>query len=156
MGKIIRNPSVDFVGVNCKKDNQIIPYLVEVNLPEPTRDSYLTIKETLKRVGIASSVTKTLFQTCHILSKRGRFYICHFKFLFALDGKMTDITTGDIARQNKIIDLLEQWGLLEVVDKKQNADKCGIGSIKIIKHGDKKDWDLQQKYIFKNEVTKGD
>ena len=151
MGKIIRNPAVEFVGVSYNKDEHILPYLVEVVIPEPTRDSYLKIKETLKRIGVSSSITKTLFQTCHILSKRGKYYICHFKFLFALDGRVTDITSGDIARQNKIIDLLSQWGLLEVIDTSQIKDKCGIGSVTIIKHADRDKWDLQAKYIFKNE-----
>ena len=156
METVMRRPSIEFTDLMaCKRyNNEIIPYLVEVSLPKPIRDSYLTTKETLRRVGIVSSAKRTLYQTCHILSKRGKFYICHFKFLFALDGRLTDISINDIKRQNKIIDLLTQWGLVAVVDPTQIVDKCDIGSVKIIKYSDKDSWELKSKYVFKSEKNK--
>ena len=89
--------------------------LVEVTLKE--QDDFLKIRETLTRIGVASKKDKTLFQSCHILHKRGQYYVVHFKELFALDGKPTDITENDLARRNAIINLLQDWGLLSVVDK---------------------------------------
>jgi len=152
MGIIKRCPSMDFLGKPYKCESDVIPYLVEVSLGDSTQDAYLTIKETLSRIGVSSKFRKTLFQTCHILSKRDRFYICHFKMLFALTNcRKTDITTGDIARQNKIVDLLDQWGLCKIIDRTQVAGQCGIGSVKIVKYADKDNWKFEQKYIFRSE-----
>lgn len=141
--------AVDIVGSTATRDN-VIQYLVEVTLPEPTSNSFLQVKETLTRMGI--SVRKegepdSLYQTCHILSKRGKYYILHFKSLFMLDGRTNTLTTGDIARQNLIIYLLDDWGLVNIMKHYMISDPVGsMGNIKIIPHKDKADWKLVPKY----------
>ena len=120
--------------------------LVEVKLQE--QDDFLKVRETLTRIGVASKKDKTLFQSCHILHKRGQYYVVHFKELFALDGKPTDITENDLARRNAIVNLLEDWGLIKVVNKAQTETPPPIflSQIKILSHKEKNDWQLTPKY----------
>ena len=120
--------------------------LVEVTLNE--KDDFLKVRETLTRIGVASKKDKTLFQSCHILHKRGQYYVVHFKELFALDGKPTDITESDLARRNAIANLLEDWGLVTLVNPKQTEvpEPIFLSQIKIISHKEKHEWQLVQKY----------
>ena len=120
--------------------------LVEVTLNE--QDDFLKVRETLTRIGVASKKDKTLFQSCHILHKRGQYYIVHFKELFALDGKPTDITENDLSRRNAIVKLLEDWGLITVVRKQQieNPPPIFLSQIKILSHKEKDEWQLVPKY----------
>lgn len=120
--------------------------LVEVRLKE--QDDFLKIRETLTRIGVASKKDRTLYQSCHILHKRGQYYVVHFKELFALDGKPTDISENDLARRNAIVNLLEDWGLLEVVQKGQTEEPKPIflSQIKILSHKEKDQWQLVPKY----------
>lgn len=118
---------------------------VEITLPTP--DSFLKIKETLTRIGISSRKEKTLYQTCHILHKQGRYSILHFKELFILDGKLDTFSEEDRARRNTIVNLLEEWDLLKVVDKKEaEAVVTPLNQIKILSHKEKGDWNLEAKY----------
>ena len=120
--------------------------LVEVTLNE--NDDFLKVRETLTRIGVASKKDQTLFQSCHILHKRGQYYIVHFKELFALDGKPTDITENDLSRRNAIVKLLSDWGLVTVVRKQQieNPPPIFLSQIKILSHKEKDDWQLVPKY----------
>ncbi len=120
--------------------------LVQVTLKED--DDFLKVRETLTRIGVASKKDKTLYQSCHILHKRGLYYVVHFKELFALDGKPTDITENDLSRRNAIINLLEDWGLVKIVEKKQteNPPPIFLSQIKILSHKEKNDWQLVPKY----------
>lgn len=123
----------------------IVDSLVEVNLLE--QEDFLKIKETLTRIGVASKKDNTLFQSCHILHKQGKYYIVHFKELFMLDGKPSNFTDDDIARRNTIATLLEQWGLLKVVNTESlQLGLAPISQIKIISHKEKDDWQLVAKY----------
>jgi hypothetical protein len=127
--------------------------MVEVILNE--KDDFLKIRETLTRIGVASKKERILYQSCHILHKQGKYYIVHFKELFALDGKPTDITENDLARRNTIAALLDDWGLLKVVDKKKVDElKVNISQIKIIGHKEKDDWDLVPKYNIGKKIVK--
>lgn len=123
-----------------------IDELVEVTLNE--QDDFLKVRETLTRIGVASKKDKTLYQSCHILHKRGKYYLVHFKELFALDGKPTDITDNDLARRNAIVNLLEDWGLLKVVNKKQTEvpEPIFLSQVKILSHKEKNEWQLVPKY----------
>jgi hypothetical protein len=120
--------------------------LVEVTLQE--QDDFLKVRETLTRIGVASRKDNTLFQSCHILHKRGQYYVVHFKELFALDGKPTDITENDLARRNAIANLLEDWGLVKLVNKTQTETPPPIflSQVKIISHKEKNQWQLTPKY----------
>ena len=120
--------------------------LVEVTLNE--QDDFLKVRETLTRIGVASKKDKTLYQSCHILHKRGQYYVVHFKELFALDGKEADITDNDLARRNAIVNLLEDWGLLKVVNKEQTKvpEPIFLSQVKIISHKEKNEWQLVPKY----------
>ena len=120
--------------------------LVEVTLNE--NDAFLKVRETLTRIGVASKKDQTLFQSYHILHKRGQYYIVHFKELFALDGKPTDITENDLSRRNAIVKLLADWGLVTVVRKQQieNPPPIFLNQIKSLSHEDKDDWQLVPKY----------
>ena len=120
--------------------------LVEVTLQE--QDYFLKVRETLTRIGVASRKDNTLFQSCHILHKRGQYYVVHFKELFALDGKPTDITENDLARRNAIANLLEDWGLVKLVNKSQteNPPPIFLSQVKIISHKEKNQWQLTPKY----------
>ena len=120
--------------------------LVEVTLKE--KDDFLKVRETLTRIGVASKKDKTLYQSCHILHKRGQYYVVHFKELFALDGKETDITDNDLSRRNEIVNLLEDWGLLKIVNKEQTKtpEPIFLSQVKIISHKEKDEWQLVPKY----------
>jgi hypothetical protein len=127
-----------------------IPYawnpdkMLEVFLIEP--DNFLKIRETLTRIGIASRTDKKLYQSCHILHKQGRYFIVHFKELFSLDGKESNITTNDIERRNTIAVLLADWGLLKIKDLAQISSKASLSQIKVLAHKDKAGWELVAKY----------
>jgi hypothetical protein len=120
--------------------------LVEVTLTEA--DDFLKVRETLTRIGVASKKDKTLFQSCHILHKQGKYYIVHFKELFALDGKPTDLTENDLSRRNAIAKLLQDWGLIKVVISTQidTPTPIFISQIKILSHKEKNEWQLVPKY----------
>jgi len=121
-------------------------YGVEVTLNEP--DDFLKVRETLTRIGVASKKDKTLYQSCHILHKQGRYAIIHFKELFALDGKPTDLTENDLSRRNAIAKLLQDWGLIKVVVASQIETPIPIfiSQVKIISHKEKNEWQLVPKY----------
>lgn len=119
--------------------------LLEIRLK--AEDDFLKVRETLTRIGVSSKKENKLYQSCHILHKRGKFYIVHFKELFALDGLSTDIDDTDIGRRNTIANLLEEWGLVEVVDSKKASDPIvSLAQMKIIPHKDKSNWELVPKY----------
>lgn len=119
--------------------------LIEVTLGE--KDDFLKIKETLTRIGVASKKEKTLYQSCHILHKQGKYYIVHFKELFSLDGKPTDISENDISRRNTIVNLLEDWELLKIVNKEKTKDPTvSLSQIKILPYKEKDEWNLVPKY----------
>ena len=119
--------------------------MLEVTLPEP--DNFLKIKETLTRIGIASRKEKKLYQSCHILHKQGRYYIVHFKELFALDGKPSNLTENDVQRRNAIAKLLEEWGLVKILNPILMKDNIApLHQIKIISFKEKDDWQLITKY----------
>ena len=125
--------------------DEIINNLVEVKFLE--KDDFLKIRETLTRISVASRKEPELFQSCHILHKKGLYYIVHFKELFMLDGKQTNLDESDIGRRNTIIDLLVQWNLLTVVRPQQiQRSKAPLSQIKIVSFKDKKDWKLTAKY----------
>ena len=117
---------------------------LEVTLVQP--DDFLKVRETLTRIGVASRKDKILYQSCHILHKQGRYYIVHFKELFALDGKQADITDNDIQRRNTIAKLLSDWGLIKILNIKAIEDQAPLSQIKVIAFKDKDEWDLQAKY----------
>ena len=121
-----------------------IESLVEVTLKEP--DDFLKVKETLTRIGVASKKSNTLFQSCHILHKQGKYYIVHFKELFALDGKQTDLNEDDISRRNTIAKLLAEWDLVDVVSEQQLHPADSMSSIKVIPFSQKSEWELVAKY----------
>lgn len=119
--------------------------LLEVRLKN--EDDFLKVKETLTRIGVASRKDKTLYQSCHILHKRGKYYIVHFKELFALDGKNTDFEDNDLGRRNTIANLLAEWGLVELVNKNRSEQPVApLSQIKIISHKEKDEWQLVTKY----------
>ena len=123
--------------------------MLEISLDEP--DDFLKIKETLTRIGISSKKEhNTLYQSCHILHKQGRYFIVHFKELFMLDGKPSNFTLDDVARRNSITTLLSDWGLLTIVDPSKAEEKTTLRHIKIISHRDKRDWHLESKYSIGN------
>jgi hypothetical protein len=123
----------------------LIDSLVEVKIAE--EQDFLKIKETLTRIGVASRKDNKLYQSCHILHKQGKYYIVHFKELFALDGKPTDFTDEDKGRRNTITNLLEEWGLIKVVEAERVKEpKAPMSQIKIIPHKDKANWILEAKY----------
>jgi len=124
--------------------NDIVDSLVEVTLPSP--DNFLKVKETLTRIGISSKTEKKLWQSCHILHKRGKYYIVHFKEMFALDDLPTSINSEDIGRRNTVACLLEEWGLLKVVDKNKAIEKVPLNKIKILPYKEKNEWELCPKY----------
>lgn len=128
--------------------------LIEVTLNE--QDDFLKVRETLTRIGVASKKEKILYQSCHILHKRGQYYVVHFKELFALDGKPTDITESDLSRRNAIVNLLEDWGLVKIVkkEKAQTPEPIFLSQIKIISHKEKKDWQLIPKYSIGKKTQK--
>lgn len=122
-----------------------IKELIEVTLPDP--ENFLKVKETLSRIGVASKKDKTLYQSCHILHKQGKYYIVHFKQLFLLDGKQSDFTEDDRARLNAIANLLDEWELVALVDEsKSDSPVAPLSQIKIISHKEKSEWNLVAKY----------
>lgn len=128
--------------------------MVEVVLSEP--DDFLKVRETLTRIGVASRKEKKLYQSCHILHKQGKYYIVHFKELFALDGKRANLTVNDVQRRNRIVQLLADWGLIEIVDVSKITDIAPLNQIKVLSFKDKGDWILETKYNIgrkKTEVT---
>jgi hypothetical protein len=118
--------------------------LLEVTIAKP--DDFLKVRETLTRIGVSSRKEKKLWQSCHILHKRGKYYIVHFKEMFALDDLPTSIDSEDIGRRNTIACLLEEWGLLKIVNKEKIADKVPLNKIKILPHKEKGEWELCPKY----------
>lgn len=127
--------------------------MLEVILPEP--DNFLKVRETLTRIGVASRKDKTLYQSCHILHKQGRYFIVHFKELFALDGKEANLTVGDVERRNTIASLLSDWGLLKIVTPSKVDQKVSLSQIKVVAFKEKSDWNLVAKYnIGKKTSTK--
>ena len=127
--------------------------MVEVTLNEP--DDFLKVRETLTRIGVASRKEKKLYQSCHILHKQGRYYIVHFKELFALDGKHANLTMNDVQRRNRITRLLSDWGLISVVKEDSVSDIAPLNQIKVLSYKDKGLWVLEQKYNIgkKNKTT---
>jgi len=117
---------------------------LEVLLIQP--DDFLKVRETLTRIGVASRKDKILYQSCHILHKQGKYYIVHFKELFALDGKQADITDNDLERRNTIAKLLSDWGLVKIIDNNKFTELAPLSQIKVISYKDKHEWDLQTKY----------
>lgn len=126
--------------------------MLEVTLPEP--DNFLKVKETLTRIGVASKKDKTLYQSCHILHKQGRYFIVHFKELFALDGKESNISSNDIERRNTITKLLEDWGLLNIVIPAKAEKQVSLSQIKIVSYSEKKEWNLVAKYNIGKKIHK--
>lgn len=119
--------------------------LVEIKLVKD--DDFLKVRETLTRIGVASKKDKTLYQSCHILHKQGRYYIVHFKELFKLDGKPSNFEEDDIGRRNTICNLLSEWGLITIVDKERTKFPVApMSQIKILPYGEKEDWNLVAKY----------
>ena len=118
--------------------------MVEVTLSEP--DDFLKVRETLTRIGVASRKEKKIYQSCHILHKQGKYYIVHFKELFALDGKQTNFSSNDLQRRNRIAQLLSDWGLIGIVDKTQVEDLAPLNQIKVLSFKDKEEWTLESKY----------
>jgi len=130
--------------------NWSIESILEIELKEP--DDFLKIKETLTRMGIASKRDNTLYQTAHILHKRGRYYLVHFKELFALDGRPSDLSHDDVSRRNLIASLLEQWTLCKVTKTEEYAIlKAPISAIKIVPFREKREWNLVQKYSMRSD-----
>jgi len=126
--------------------------MVEVTLNEP--DDFLKVRETLTRIGVASRKEKKIYQSCHILHKQGRYYIVHFKELFALDGKHANLTLNDVQRRNRIINLLSDWGLIAIVSPERTSDVAPLNQIKVLSYKDKGDWTLETKYnIGKKKKT---
>ena len=118
--------------------------MVEVVLGEP--DDFLKVRETLTRIGVASRKEKKIYQSCHILHKQGRYYLVHFKELFALDGKHANLTSNDVQRRNRIAQLLADWGLVGIVDSGKIQDIAPLNQIKVLAYKDKGDWILETKY----------
>ena len=126
--------------------------MIEITLNEP--DDFLKVRETLTRIGVASRKEKKIYQSCHILHKQGRYYITHFKELFALDGKHANLTTNDVQRRNRIAQLLADWGLVTVVDGDKIKDIAPLNQIKVLAYKDKGDWILETKYNIGSKKKK--
>jgi|TARA_B100001245_G_C22809905_1_gene390032 hypothetical protein len=124
--------------------------MLEVTIKQP--DDFLKVRETLTRIGVASRKDKTLYQSCHILHKQGKYYIVHFKELFALDGKKSTLSQNDIQRRNTITLLLQDWSLIDVVKKEMTEDKAPLSQIKVLPFKEKKDWTLSAKYNIGKKV----
>ena len=118
--------------------------MVEVTLNEP--DDFLKVRETLTRIGVASRKEKKIYQSCHILHKQGKYYIVHFKELFALDGKKANLSINDVQRRNRIVQLLGDWGLVSINSKESIADVAPLSQIKVLAYREKGDWTLESKY----------
>ena len=127
--------------------------MLEVQLKEP--DDFLKVRETLTRIGVASRKDKKLFQSCHILNKQGRYFIVHFKELFALDGKQANFSDNDAERRNTIAQLLSDWGLIAILNKTVAEKKAPLSQIKVLSFKEKGEWDLQAKYNIGKKVDEG-
>ena len=126
--------------------------MIEVTLKEP--DDFLKVRETLTRIGVASRKEKKIYQSCHILHKQGKYYIVHFKELFALDGKRANLFVNDVQRRNRIAQLLSDWGLVNIVSSTLVEDCAPLSQIKVLSYKDKSEWTLESKYnIGKKKVT---
>ena len=126
--------------------------MVEVKLSQP--DDFLKVRETLSRIGVASRKEKKLYQSCHILHKQGRYYIVHFKELFAIDGKTANLTQNDVQRRNRITQLLSDWGLISIVNDETITDIAPLNQIKVLAYKEKGEWELESKYnIGKKKTT---
>ena len=143
----------------CIRDRSIEPQvnwsqdkMIEVKLNEP--DDFLKVRETLTRIGVASRKEKKLYQSCHILHKQGKYFIVHFKELFALDGKFANLTINDVQRRNRITRLLSDWGLISILKEESIQDIAPLNQIKVLPYKDKNEWKLEQKYNIgkKNKV----
>ena len=132
--------------VEWTKDN-----MIEVNLKEP--DDFLKVRETLTRIGVASRKERKLYQSCHILHKKGQYYIVHFKELFALDGKKANLSDNDVQRRNRIIKLLSDWGLVEIVQETEIKEVAPLSQIKVIAYKEKGEWTLESKYNIGQKRT---
>ena len=128
--------------------------MVEVLLNEP--DDFLKVRETLTRIGVASRKEKKIYQSCHILHKQGRYYLVHFKELFALDGKHANLTSNDVQRRNRIAQLLADWGLIGIVDIDKIQDIAPLNQIKVLAYKDKNDWILETKYNIGSKKKKAE
>ena len=126
--------------------------MVEIVLGEP--DDFLKVRETLTRIGVASRKEKKIYQSCHILHKQGKYYLVHFKELFALDGKHANLTQNDIQRRNRIVQLLVDWGLIGIVDGLKIKDIAPLNQIKVLAYKDKGDWILETKYNIGSKKKK--
>ena len=124
--------------------------MLEVTIKQP--DDFLKVRETLTRIGVASRKDKTLFQSCHILHKQGKYYIVHFKELFALDGKKATLSDNDIQRRNTIAVLLQDWNLIDIVKKADAENKAPLSQIKVLPFKEKKEWNLSAKYNIGKKV----
>ena len=125
--------------------------MIEVNLSEP--DDFLKVRETLTRIGVASRKEKKLYQSCHILHKQGKYYIVHFKELFALDGKSANLSLNDVQRRNRIIQLLSDWGLISIKKPDTIVDVAPLSQIKVLSYKDKGGWNLESKYNIGKKKT---
>ena len=126
--------------------------MIEITLNEP--DDFLKVRETLTRIGVASRKEKKIYQSCHILHKQGRYYIVHYKELFALDGKHANLTQNDVQRRNRIIQLLSDWGLITIMNVSKITDIAPLNQIKVLAYKEKHEWILETKYnIGKKKKT---
>ena len=128
--------------------------MIEITLNEP--DDFLKVRETLTRIGVASRKEKKIYQSCHILHKQGRYYIVHFKELFALDGKHANLTQNDVQRRNRIVQLLVDWGLVDILNADKIQDIAPLNQIKVLSYKDKGDWILETKYNIGSKKKKTD
>ena len=128
--------------------------MIEVSLNEP--DDFLKVRETLTRIGVASRKEKKIYQSCHILHKQGRYYIVHFKELFALDGKHANLTVNDVQRRNRIVQLLSDWGLITVIFPEKVTDIAPLNQIKVLSYKDKDEWELETKYNIGKKKVKSE
>ena len=128
--------------------------MVEISLGEP--DDFLKVRETLTRIGVASRKEKKIYQSCHILHKQGKYYIVHFKELFALDGKHANLTVNDVQRRNRIVQLLVDWGLVEIINADRIQVIAPLNQIKVLSYKDKGDWILETKYNIGSKKKKTD
>ena len=126
--------------------------MVEITLNEP--DDFLKVRETLTRIGVATRKEKKIYQSCHILHKQGKYYLVHFKELFALDGKRANLTINDVQRRNRIAQLLADWGLISITDLQKIQDIAPLNQIKVLAYRDKGDWILETKYNIGNKKKK--
>ena len=125
--------------------------MIEVLLSEP--DDFLKVRETLTRIGVASRKEKKIYQSCHILHKQGKYFIVHFKELFALDGKKTNLSINDVQRRNRIIQLLSDWGLIKISDADKVTELAPLNQIKVLAFKEKDDWTLESKYNIGRKKT---